>query len=88
MEFPGLRIGIELEVLLTPISQSQRGFESLEHFARFITKKWNAERPPSAAKMHTDVDGLYEGGNADSEWTITDDSTILDLEDAGAGRCK
>jgi hypothetical protein len=38
--------------------------------------------------MHVDIDGEYDGGHEDVEWSMTDDETIKALEDAGAGRCE
>lgn len=88
MDSTGLQIGIELEVLLTPISQLEGGFKDLEHFCLLVARKWNAEKAPGDANMHVDIDGEYNGGNENLEWSITDDETLRGLEDARAGRCE
>lgn len=88
MDFAGLQLGIEAEVLLTPTSQPQGGFKDLEHFSLLVARKWNAEKELGAAKMHVDIDGEYDGGSENIEWSITDDETLKGLENAASGRCE
>ena len=43
MTCQGLRIGIELEILLTSEDPLPGGFKDLEHFASSITQRWNRD---------------------------------------------
>ncbi|RDW59552.1 hypothetical protein BP6252_12639 [Coleophoma cylindrospora] len=86
MNFQGLQIGIELEVLLTPQNPPPGGFKDLEHFGRSIAQRWNRESAVGMAKMHVDIDGAYEGENENLEWSVTDDETLIGLEDTETGR--
>lgn len=83
-----MRIGIEIEVLLTPSSHPEGRFKDLEHFCISVARIWDAEKTPGSANMHVDIDGEYDGGNEDIEWSITDDETLRGLEDAEVGRCE
>ncbi|OKL63012.1 hypothetical protein UA08_01238 [Talaromyces atroroseus] len=71
----GFKIGIEFEVLLTPRGRHKKDFAELEGFAQFIVDRCN-DVPNPAPRAHNDVDGVYEGPNQTSEWSITDDATI------------
>ncbi|KAJ5814859.1 hypothetical protein N7474_006636 [Penicillium riverlandense] len=63
----GFKLGIELEVLLTP-KYSTRSFSDLEDFANFFVTDLNSRLPPGV-RIHSDVDGLYEGPDDYREWS-------------------
>jgi hypothetical protein len=88
MAFQGLQICIEIEILLTPQDPPSCGFNDLEHFSSLIAQRWNRDRAAGMAKMHVDIDGAYEGGNENLEWSVTDDETLKGLENTETGRCK
>jgi hypothetical protein len=53
----GFRIGIEIEVLLTPRDRT-KSFSDLEAFANFLVADCNSNFPPGI-RIHSDIDGLY-----------------------------
>ncbi|KAJ5797702.1 amidoligase enzyme-domain-containing protein [Penicillium pulvis] len=71
----GFKIGIEMEVLLSPKGRSSETFKDLSEFADFLVEHCNAARKP-APKVHNDVDGVYGGSQAKFEWSLTDDGSV------------
>lgn len=68
----GLKISIELELLLRPTRRSKDNFEGPENFAKFIVVHRNSDRSPKL-RVHNNVDGIYEGLNVKTKWSLTDD---------------
>ncbi|KAK2762698.1 hypothetical protein FQN54_000872 [Arachnomyces sp. PD_36] len=76
MAAPGVRIGIELECLLTERYVSETTPLDLETFAERLVHFYNNWVGPNHPKMHSDIDGMYDGLDVLNEWSITDDVTI------------
>jgi hypothetical protein len=63
----GLRIGIEIEVLLTPRGPIE-SFSDPEQFANFLVADCHAKFSPGI-RIHQDIDGPSDN----CEWSVTDD---------------
>jgi hypothetical protein len=74
MATSGFKIGIEVEMLLT--LRGAQIVPDLEHFANGLVKKYNQSTNGQYPKMHSDIDGMYDGPNEYLEWSITDDASV------------
>lgn len=72
----GMRIGIELELLLQHRTKAKSEFTDLESFADYLVQHFHASRKPHP-RIHNDIDGLYDGLEDSTEWSLTDDVTII-----------
>ncbi|KAI1834896.1 hypothetical protein DTO013E5_4712 [Penicillium roqueforti] len=72
----GMRIGIELELLLQHRTKAKSEFTDLESFADYLVQHFHAARKPHP-RIHNDIDGLYDGLEDSTEWSLTDDVTII-----------
>jgi hypothetical protein len=74
MSIQSLRIGIETEVLMKPRhSSSETVFRDLDEFVAFVVDQHNEIVGTTSSRMHSDIDGVYNGANAYLEWSLTDD---------------
>lgn len=70
----GYQIGIETELLLRLREVPQNGTPDLERFAKSLARQYNETTSGSGhPKMHSDIDGAYEGRGVNVEWSLTDD---------------
>lgn len=77
MATSGFQFGIELEMFLIPYVHRPNHMLDLEEFAESLTKHYNKLTTGSCYPlMHGDINGEYEGINAEIEWSVTDDQSI------------
>ncbi|CAG8081516.1 unnamed protein product [Penicillium salamii] len=72
----GMRIGIELELLLQHRTKAKSEFTDLKSFADYLVQHFHASRKPHP-RFHNDIDGLYDGPEDATAWSLTDDQTII-----------
>ncbi len=78
MAASGVKIGVEVELLLRLREQPQKGVPNLRAFANGLVRNYNSKSNPTYPRMHSDLDGNYHAADEYSEWSVTDDVTITD----------
>jgi hypothetical protein len=76
MSSNNFRVGIEAEVLLR-LHNTSKTPKDLEGFSAVLVNYFNQTTIASGCpKMHSDIEGDFDGPNGLSEWSITEDVTI------------
>lgn len=72
MAVSGFKIGIEVETLLTLREPPPSVLLDLEAFGRGLVKRYNQSAGDEYPRMHSDIDGMYDGANENIEWSVTE----------------
>ena len=78
MATTGIQIGVENEVFLRLREPPSHGMPDIVGFANRLSRFYNeATARTNHPRMHSDIDGAYEGKGVNVEWSLTDDQSIL-----------
>jgi|SRR3954451_1857408 len=78
MAASGFKIGIEMELLLSPRDQPQHSNPDMDTFVDGLVKTYNRMTPPAFPRMHSDINGTYDGPNNTLEWSVTQDVSLTE----------
>lgn len=84
----GVQVGVETEMILSIREPPQGQMPDLERFAKGFARHYNGLTKGSKyPRMHTDIDGTYEGMDVNTEWSVTDDQSVSPTS-SGPNNCE